>query len=602
MKACYKVAVASPDLHLGDPAANVSEHLSVAKDAAAQGVAVLVFPELSLTGYTCGDLFFRPGLVDGALQALHRYAARTSRLGLVSVVGLPLREGASLYNAAAVVYGGDVVGYVRKRVLANYAEYYEKRQFEPAPADEPLTVFEVAGLRLGVEICEDLWAPIPPSARMAAAGLDLVLNLSASTDFLGKSAERKSMAVQQSARLRCAYALACAGCGESTADAVYGGGSLIAADGLVLAEAPLFAKGTHVETAVVDVEALRYRRVSDSSVRGRFSSGVETVQVAGSLPEADPEKVDPAPFLSRYGEPGWVGKLLTIQAVGLARRMRAARARKLVIGVSGGADSALALLGARKAVERLGEADVGVSLLAVVMPGFASSDATQSRAAALARAVGADVRVVDIRAACRQHLKDIGHAEDVHDLAFENVQARVRTLVLMDIANMEGALVVGTGDLSEIALGWNTYNGDHMSMYQINASVPKTMVLAALRTVAAESSPELRSVLEEIADAPITPELVPNAAANDSEARLGPYALHDFFLYHYLANGCAAEKLDELAQRAFSGTFPPELVRTTRDTFLRRFKAAQYKRKCVPDGPKITLSLSPRADWRMPSD
>ena len=335
--------------------------------------------------------------------------------------------------------------------------------------------------------------------------------------------------------------------------------------------------------------------------------------------------VDPHPFLTEFGEAGWVEKMLTIQAVALARRMAAAHAKKLVIGVSGGADSALALLAAARAVARVnagsvptsegpvptlagsvpslaGAVPAGAELIAVVMPGFASSEVTQRRAVALARAVGATVRVVDICAACRQHLKDIGHDERTHDLAFENVQARERTQVLMDIANMEGALVVGTGDLSEIALGWNTYNGDHMSMYQVNASVPKTMVLAALREVAAQASAPLAPLLREIADAPITPELVPDAAANDSEARLGPYELHDFFLYHFLANGASAEKLRALAEAAFRGAYDRETVARTCATFLRRFFASQYKRNCVPDGPKITLSLSPRADWRMPSD
>ena len=595
MKDVWRIAVATPRLHLGNPSANAEEHLAVACAAAEKGVAVLAFPELSMTGYTCGDLFFRSDLVQAAESALATYACKTRHLPLVSVVGFPERGSDGLYNAAAVVAGGEVVGIVRKRTLANYAEYYEKRQFDPAPDEEAPIVFEVGSLRFGIEICEDLWSPVPPSSRMG--GVDVVFNLSASTDFLGKSAARNSLVAQQSLRLGCAYALSAAGVGESTSDAVYGGGSLIASCGQISAEAPLFAESCLL-TADVDVDALRYRRLSDSSAR-RSGAGVKPVRqrIACPVVESDPAFVDPAPFLSAYGERGWVEKLLSIQAVSLARRMRAARTEKLVIGVSGGADSALALLGARRAVRR-----VGGSLIAVVMPGFASSDRTQRRAVDLAKALGVEVRVVDICASCRRHLADIGHDESVHDLVFENVQARERTQILMDVANQEGALVVGTGDLSEIALGWNTYNGDHMSMYQINASIPKTMVLAALRDAALRCKGPESALLREISEAPITPELVPGASEGDSEARLGPYELHDFFLYHFLANGASREKLLALAKIAFNGRYDVTTLERTRDTFWRRFFSAQYKRNCVPDGPKITLSLSPRADWRMPAD
>ena len=603
MQGFYRIAAAAPRLHLGDPAANAKELVRLAKDAAKNGVAAIVFPELCLTGYTCGDMFFRDELLAAANAAAENFAAKTANLPLVSIVGLPVAEGPAIYNAAAVVYGGKIAGIVRKRALPNYGEYYERRQFTPAPADEPLSIFDAGSFRFGVEICEDLWTPVPPSSLMAEGGVDVVFNLSASTDFLGKSQRRQSLVEQQSLRLGCAYAMACAGSGESSSDAVYGGCPVIAVEGRTVAAGKLFNGAPQIVAADVDVAAARHRRRSTSSVYCSHPvPGVrrQLVTLAVQLPAATPSVVSRSPFLDEYGEDRWWRKLLDIQATGLSRRMASAAIGRLVVGVSGGADSALALLGASAALDRLGlERD---NLLAVVMPGFGSTKTTQDRAVALAEAVGASVRVVDIRESCRKHLSDIGHVKGVHDIAYENAQARERTQVLMDIANMERALVVGTGDLSEIALGWNTYNGDHMSMYQINASVPKTMVLAALRLLANDLDGALGDLLRRISSAPITPELLPGAAANDSEARLGPYELHDFFLYHYLVDGASAATLRELAEIAFAGEYSRDIVEETLTKFLRRFRTAQYKRNCVPDGPKITLSLSPRADWRMPSD
>ena len=603
MEGFYRIAAAAPRLHLGDPAANAKELVRLAKDAAKDGVSAIVFPELCLTGYTCGDMFFRDELLAAANEAAETFAAKTANLPLVSVVGLPVAEGPAIYNAAAVVHGGKIAGIVRKRALPNYGEYYERRQFTPAPADEPLSIFDAGSFRFGVEICEDLWTPVPPSSLMAEGGVDVVFNLSASTDFLGKSQRRQSLVEQQSLRLGCAYAMACAGSGESSSDAVYGGCPVIAVEGRTVAEGKLFSGASQIVAADVAVAAARHRRRSTSSVYCSHPvPGVrrQLVALAAKLPAAVPSAVSRSPFLDEYGEDRWWRKLLDIQSAGLARRMASAAIGRLVVGVSGGADSALALLGASAALDRIGlERD---NLIAVVMPGFGSTKATQDRAVALAEAVGASVRVVDIRESCRRHLSEIGHVKGVHDIAYENAQARERTQVLMDIANMERALVVGTGDLSEIALGWNTYNGDHMSMYQINASVPKTMVLAALRLLANDSAEPLGDLLRRISSAPITPELLPDAAANDSEARLGPYELHDFFLFHYLVDGASGATLRELAEIAFAGEYSSDVVEETLGRFLRRFRAAQYKRNCVPDGPKITLSLSPRADWRMPSD
>jgi len=599
MQGLYKISAATPRLRLGDAAANVEEMARLARKAAESDVAAIVFPELCVTGYTCGDLFFRDEFLDAAEKALADFASATANLPTVSIVGFPEKSGPAIYNSAAVVFAGKVAGVVRKRFLPTYREYYEARQFTPAPRNEPPKVFKAGGLCFCVEICEDLWAAVPPSSLAAPSGVDIVFNLSASTDYLGKSTRRREMVRQQSQRLGCAYAMACAGIGESSSDAVFGGDSMIAVAGRIAADSRLFACESSVVDAVVDVDALRYRRRSATSMAASETTS-EIVAIDAKLPEAEPSAISRSPFLDEFGGPRWHRDILAIQAAALARRMESAHSKKLVVGVSGGADSALALLGAAAALDRL--ALPRRNLIAVVMPGFGSTGHTQSTAAELGRAVGAACRVVDICEACRRHLADIGHDEHTHDIAYENVQARMRTMVLMDIANMEGALVVGTGDLSEIALGWNTYNGDHMSMYQLNCSVPKTMVLGALKLAAEESAEPLRQILNGIADAPITPELVPGAAANDSEARLGPYELHDFFLFHYIANGTAAGKLLGLARLAFKGIYPDETIAKTLQTFLRRFRQAQYKRNCVPDGPKITLSLSPRADWRMPSD
>ena len=603
MNGFYRIAAATPRLRLGDTEANATECVQMAESAASDGVAAVVFPELCLTGYTCGDLFFRDDLLSSASMALKRFARKTSCLPVVSVVGLPLAEGAAVYNAAAVVFGGEIAGIVRKRALPNYGEYYERRQFTPAPPDEPIKIFDTGSFRFCIEICEDLWTPVPPSSIAARHGVDIVFNLSASTDYLGKSRRRNDLVCGQSARLGCAYAMASSGTGESSSDAVFGGAPVISVDGRLAVTGELFQDSPHAAAVVVDVGALRYRRRSMSSVGNAFAASniqVKEIHIQANLPDATPDVVPDSPFLLEYGEPDWHEKVLAIQGTALASRMARAHARKLVVGVSGGADSALALLGAVSAVEKLGLPRTDV--VAVVMPGLGSSDRTQKRAAALGEAVGATVRIVDISESCRMHLAGIGHDRDNRDIAYENAQARERMQVLMDIANMENAIVVGTGDLSEIALGWNTYGGDHISMYQLNASIPKTMVLAALRLAAKSSREPVGSLLAEIADAPITPELVPGAADNDTEVRLGPYELHDFFLYHYLANGASADKIRSLAEIAFSGKYTNEMVAKTLDTFLRRFRRSQYKRNCVPDGPKITLSLSPRADWRMPSD
>ena len=599
MQGNYKFAVATPSIKIGDASANARQIAAVIQEAAADGVAAIAFPELSITGYTCGDLFFRRELLADAWANMDWLARWTSSLPIISVVGFPQLIGDSIFNAAAVICGGKIVDIIRKRALPTYGEYYEARQFTPASCDEPVKVFDAGVFRFGVEICEDLWTGIAPSSRMSALGVDVVFNPSASTDYLGKAAIRRDVVRGQSLRLGCAYAMACAGFGESGADAIFGGDSLIADCGKVVAESEAFSSNTQIIETTIDVESNRFRRRAHASVSWT-NQNVAIIRATADFPEADPERVSPSPFLDEFGEKGWHRKVLDIQSAALMRRMESAKTDKLVVGVSGGADSSLALIGATKALGRSGLP--AENLMAVVMPGFGSSEKTQHAAKLLAGALHATCRVIDIRDACQRHLADLGHPEHIHDTAYENAQARERTQILMDIANMENALVVGTGDLTEIALGWNTYNGDHMSMYQINASLPKMMVLSALKRISAESEEPIASLLAEIAGQPITPELLPEAAANDSEARLGPYVIHDFLLYHYLANGASPEKLLALANIAFKGIYNADTIEKTHQTFLQRFKAAQYKRNASPDGPKITLSLSPRSDWRMPSD
>ena len=409
MDGFYRIAAATPRLFLGNPRANAEELARLAEAAAKDGVSAIVFPELCLTGYTCGDLFFRDDLLHAASEAAAAFAAKTSGLPLVSIVGLPVAEGAAIYNAAAVIHGGEIAGIVRKRALPNYGEYYERRQFTPAPADDPVRIFDAGAFRFGVEICEDLWTPTPPSSLMAQGGVDIVFNLSASTDFLGKSRRRSALVEQQSLRLGCVYAMACAGTGESSSDAVYGGESLVAAEGKTVAKGKLFGDAPQIVAATVDLASLRHRRRSTSSVYcPHFAIGVQRqlTSITADLPTAAPSAISRSPFLDEYGEDRWWRKLLDIQAAGLARRMSCASIGRLVIGVSGGADSALALLGAATALDKFGAGRE--NLIAVVMPGFGSTNDSQNRAVALAKAVGASARVVDIRESCLRHLADIG--------------------------------------------------------------------------------------------------------------------------------------------------------------------------------------------------
>jgi len=623
-----RVAVAAPELRVGDPAFNAERTVEALAGLAEEGCELAVFPELGLTGYTCGDLFYQTALREAAVSALLEVARATREHALAAVVGLPLEIDGRLFNCAAFVAGGCVHGIVPKSFLPTTQEYYEERWFsraETLTADEielegeyvPVgtdLIFEIAGrpnCRIGIEICEDLWAVEPLSGPLALAGATVIVNPSAGDELLGKAAYRHELVKQQSARCLAAYAYAGAGPGESSTDMVFSGHGLLAECGQVLAETQRFEFSTHVATADFDLERITHERLCNSSFSAASAGGFRRIRVKlgdGRDPGALRRAVPARPFV-----PGDTGEraahcreIFAIQSTALARRVRHTGVRTLVLGLSGGLDSTLAALVCVKALEKLGCKPS--DLLAIGLPGPGSSERTQKNAAALATALGATSRTISISDAVTAHLRDIGHAEGLHDITFENAQARERTQILMDVANQAGGIVVGTGDLSETALGWCTYNADHMSMYHVNVGVPKTLVRHLVEWCAAEEFDEpTRSLLLDIAATPISPELLPLAAdaslAQKTEDTVGPYELHDFFLFQMVRNGFRPAKILALAEIAFAGAYTRgELLRWL-EVFYARFFAQQFKRSAMPDGPKVgTVALSPRADWRMPSD
>ncbi len=615
-----KAVAATPVVRVADCTHNAGAILDVFCRAERDGAKLLVLPELCVTGYTCGDLFLQLALQRAALTALETVARRTERSDMLVVLGLPLSVGCALYNCAVVLHRGKALGVVPKSVLPNYGEFYEKRIFVPAPdttgavrllgSDVPFgsgLLFACGTLPefvLGVEICEDLWAPQPPSTLLASAGATVIANLSASDEAVTKAEYRRMIVRSQSARQSCAYVFACAGEGESTTDLVFAGHDMIYENGVLLAESAPFAGG--YAAADVDVQYVareRQRLTRGTNADGSFTRVPFDFEISETnltraywktpfVPDTEPERG------ARCEE------ILELQARGLAARIRHTNVKSAVVGVSGGADSALALLVADRAFSLLGRDKRGI--LAVTMPCFGTSTRTRGNAGALCELLGIACRTVDITAAVSQHLRDIGHAPDVADVAFENAQARERTQVLMDIANMENGMVVGTGDLSELALGFATYNGDHMSMYAVNSGVPKTMVRAMLTHFAHSFGGGLSRVLLDIVATPVSPELLPakdGQSAQITEDLVGPYELTDFFLYHMIRRGEPREKILRLASRAFCGEYAPETIKTWLDSFYKRFFAQQFKRSCMPDGPRVgSVSLSPRGDWRMPSD
>ncbi|MCB6365997.1 NAD(+) synthase [Intestinibacillus massiliensis] len=616
-----KVASATPAIRVADCAYNASEIIRQARQAAEKGAQLVVFPELCLTGYTCGDLFLHETLLRGALDALGTVCAQTTDLNAALVVGLPFAFGGKLYNCAAVVCAGRIAGLVPKQNVPNYAEFYEARHFAPGVGLEPApakacgqdTVFgtgllfqcpELPALTLGVEICEDLWVPDAPSAALAQMGATVIANPSASDEVVGKAAYRRDLVRGQSARLLCAYVYADAGFGESTQDLVFAGHNLIAENGALLTESRRFESGLCY--ADVDLGRLVHERRRMNTFETMEAPYVAELRLEPLEDDLADRYVPATPFVptDKGALEERCQEILTMQATGLATRLRHARCKDAVIGLSGGLDSTLALVVTVHAFDMLGLDRSGI--LAVTMPCFGTTARTKGNAEKLAEAYGATLRVVDIKAAVDQHFADIGHAKDDLNVTFENGQARMRTLVLMDLANEVGGLVVGTGDLSELALGWATYNGDHMSMYGVNASIPKTLVRYLTAFEASRSGDGLREILLDVLGTPVSPELLPpkdGEIAQKTEELVGPYELHDFYLYYMLRWGYSPRKVFRVAQKAFAGQYDGATIKKWLVTFLRRFFSQQFKRSCLPDGPKVgTVTLSPRGDWRMPSD
>lgn len=621
-----KVAAAIPALKVAACAYNAQEMEKLIRQAAGAGVRVVVFPELSLTGYTCGDLFLQPALIRAAEAALADLLQRTAAEDIVFIVGCPVAAGSALLNAAVVCYQGKICGVVPKTCLPNYKEFYEKRWFVSAEDWQGGEVtlcgqcvragadllFRASGAVFGVEVCEDLWSCIPPSSQAALQGAEIIFNLSASDSLAGKSRYLRSLVAQQSARGLCAYVYTSGGFGESSTDLTFGGNALIYEDGAFLAEARRYSLEPQLIVSEIDVEALRTeRRANTTFATDSAHATLEPYEVVdcGQAPAAGVALTRPVsrtPFIAQGAQLDEnCQEVLEIQSLGLAKRLAHTGAKKAVIGVSGGLDSTLALLVCVRAFDKLGLSRSGI--IGVTMPGFGTTGRTYQNALALMNALKITVREISIKEACLQHFKDISHPADRHDITYENAQARERTQVLMDVANQTGGLVIGTGDLSELALGWATYNGDQMSMYGVNASVPKTLVKHLVKWVAAQEEESVRKLLLDIANTPISPELLPADSAGKisqkTEDLVGPYELHDFYLYHFLRRGFSPAKIYFLACYAFRGEYTPEVIKKWLVTFIRRFFAQQFKRSCMPDGPKVgSVSLSPRGDWRMPSD
>ena len=616
-----KACALSPSLRVADCAYNTETTIAAMRRADGDGVQLAVFPELGLTGYTCSDLFLQQPLQRAAEALLKEIIAASAELGLVSVVGLPVAVDGKLYNCAAVVHGGRLLGLVPKTFLPNYGEFYELRHYNPAPdalrmirfagADVPFGTkllfrcAEMPEFTLGVELCEDLWAALPPSTHHALAGATVIANLSASDETVGKADYRRALVSQQSARLLCAYIYADAGHGESTTDMSFAAHDLICENGSLLAESKPY--GEAYACTELDLGRMLSERCRNTTFRPE-TAGYTVVEFHMPLREVKLTRyISPAPFVpaDMAARAERCALILNIQADGLAKRLEHAHAKTAVIGISGGLDSCLALLVAVRAMKRLGRPASDV--LAVTMPCFGTTKRTRSNAEILCNELGVSFREVRIANTVLSHFDDIGQDPNTLDVTYENCQARVRTLELMDIANLTGGLVVGTGDLSELALGWATYNGDHMSMYAVNCSVPKTLVRYIVQYEAASSAPALQAVLLDILDTPVSPELLPadenGQIAQKTEDLVGPYELHDFFLYHTLRFGTRPRKLFRMAKYAYAGKYDDETIRHWLKTFCRRFFQQQFKRSCIPDGPKVgSVTLSPRGDWRMPSD
>ena len=620
-----KVAAAVPAVRVADVAYNVQEIEKLIALADGQGVELLCFPELSLTGYTCQDLFQEQLLIMKSEEGLLRLLDFTRQLDIVCVVGLPVQAGGVLLNCAAVIQGGALLGVVPKTYLPNYGEFYEKRWFASSQdlnatniylAGTPITLsaepklFQMGDVKFGVEICEDVWAPIPPSNNLTMAGADIIVNLSASDELIGKHRYLRSLLAQQSARTMSGYVYASSGFGESTQDVVYGGNAMIFENGRLLVEGDRFSFQPQLKSTQIDVERLRTERYANSTFINA-QRGAHAAIIPAKTPIGKDfvltRSVNPHPFIPANEEMSdSCEEILNIQTSGLAKRLIHTHCEHVVLGISGGLDSTLALLVCVRTFDKMGLDRKGI--IGVTMPGFGTTDRTHDNAASLMQSLGISQMEISIAAAVTQHFADIGHDASIHDATYENSQARERTQILMDLANKCNALVVGTGDLSELALGWATYNGDHMSMYGVNVGVPKTLIQYLVRYNA--QLPQFAAVhdtLLDIVDTPISPELTPADEEGNikqkTEDLVGPYELHDFFLYYMLRFGFRPAKIYMLAQRAFDGIYDDSTIKKWLTIFCRRFFSQQFKRSCLPDGPKVgSISLSPRGDWRMPSD
>lgn len=624
-----KVAAAIPAVKVADCVFNAGQTEKQILEAEEKGVQIIVFPELNLTAYSCGDLFGQRLLLEQAEMALMQVMNNTRQLDIISIVGMPVLLNSSLLNCAVVFQKGKILGVVPKSYLPNYKEFYEQRWFVSADAyPNTMTVrlcgqvvpcssqllFDTPDVCFGIEICEDVWAPVPPSSYLALQGAEVIFNLSADTENISKHQYLCSLLAQQSARCLSGYVFSSCGFGESTTDVVFAGNALIYENGSLLAKNDRFSFDEQLVISEIDVDRLRTERQMNTtfgaSVRNHCSAVFQHIQTefVSSKEGEFTRTVEPHPFVPAGGKllDERCEEIFSIQVAGLAKRLVHTSCKTVVVGISGGLDSTLALLVCVKTFDKLGLSREGI--VGITMPGFGTTDRTYNNALDLMRSLGVTIKEISIKEACIQHFQDIGHDMSVHDVTYENGQARERTQILMDYANKVGGLVIGTGDLSELALGWATYNGDHMSMYGVNASIPKTLVRYLVNWVALTGvDADSKATLLDIIDTPISPELIPADEQGNikqkTEDLVGPYELHDFFLYHFLRFGSRPAKIFFLAQKAFDGVYDDETIKKWLKNFCRRFFIQQFKRSCLPDGPKVgSVSLSPRGDWRMPSD
>lgn len=623
-----KVAAAVPHVQVADCFYNIQQMEGLMRQASDKGVQIIAFPEMSVTAYTCLDLFAQQTLLKNAEQALLKLVSDTADLNILTIAGAPLVTENRLINAAISFQAGKILGVVPKTYIPNYKEFQEQRWFTSATELRDKTVsigdrtyplgshllFTAGQVKVGIEICEDLWVPVPPSSLLAMEGANILVNISASNELIGKHHYLRSLICQQSARCMAGYVYASAGFGESSTDLVFAGNGIIAENGTLLEESPRFTMQEQLVISEIDIENLQNdRQVNTSFMHGASTLlAGETITIPFALSENSGQpvltrSVDPHPFTpSGDALKERCEEIFQIQVAGLAKRIVHTHFRTAVVGISGGLDSTLALLVTVMTFDALNIPRN--QILGITMPGFGTTDRTYTNACDLIRSLGVTLKEISIKDACLQHFKDISHNPSVHDVTYENSQARERTQILMDVANQENGLVIGTGDLSELALGWATYNGDHMSMYGVNGSIPKTLVRYLVEWVAHNRVDEAsRATLLDIVDTPISPELIPadenGNIKQKTEDLVGPYELHDFFLYHFLRFGSSPAKIYFLAQQAFGGSYDKENIQKWLHTFFRRFFQQQFKRSCLPDGPKVgSVSLSPRGDWRMPSD